>query len=357
MADSLEGGPSPSSSFPSFGPFQGHASIALAVAIIPPILTITLGKSEIWGDLFTMFLVAYYLHFIISVPHDLYNKSRERSFQSQVLESTLASSTSHPSSASTATSPLSVDRARKAASTELSRLQIAYLLFYLFSPIIAGLAFKFAKDKLFSATGPIVQQLNAGLFVFVAALRPLGHVVDLLRERTLFLRKEAAMPVTEVDLLLRRMGDLERAMETLRAQMSTKEEVNLIKEMVVEPSLDRLARTVRKVERRESVKDDVAEQRFRELERRVMEAEERVRTLNETADAMKEIQDTRRDPDGMAGGRWIGSVVRKVVWMGNLVLLPWRVIGRAVRLLSGAPAGQRLVTGFGKPMIEGGHGI
>jgi len=255
MADSLEGGPSPSSSFPSFGPFQGHASIALAVAIIPPILTITLGKSEIWGDLFTMFLVAYYLHFIISVPHDLYNKSRERSFRSQVLESTLASSTSHPSSASTATSPLSVDRARKAASTELSRLQIAYLLFYLFSPIIAGLAFKFAKDKLFSATGPIVQQLNAGLFVFV------------------------------------------------------------------------------------------------------MEAEERVRTLNETADAMKEIQDTRRDPDGMAGGRWIGSVVRKVVWMGNLVLLPWRVIGRAVRLLSGAPAGQRLVTGFGKPMIEGGHGI
>ncbi|KXS21616.1 hypothetical protein M427DRAFT_51037 [Gonapodya prolifera JEL478] len=340
---------------------QGHSSVPLAIALLPPLLaTFIPQKSEVWGDLFAMFLVAYYLHFIISVPYELYQKARQRSPNSQTLEATLED---YPDIAlgdevgadERASLPASVRAVQDAAELELSRWQVIYLLLYLASPAIAGFALKVAKDHLFSATGPIVKQLNIGVFVFVAALRPLGELVELLRERTLYLKKEVATPVTEVDVLMQRIATLESAVETIQREVATREEVQLVKDQVVGPSLDKIARSVRKVERRESSKTELDEQRFKELERRLMESEERVKKLHEGRGFFSSLS----DEDGAARVGSLGFLFGYIASVVDVLFWPWKVASGVIKLISGGVHIQKWsITGYSrKAMIEGGSAV
>ncbi|KAJ3337420.1 hypothetical protein HDU93_001120 [Gonapodya sp. JEL0774] len=355
--------PAPESS----GGFQGHSSVPLAIALLPPLLaTFVPQKSEIWGDLFAMFLVAYYLHFIISahsvshslrntgpVPYELYQKSRVQTPMSRVLESTLEETDFEGSLKEGRTgggpspSSAAVREAQEAAERELFRWQMVYLVLYLSSPILAGIALKIGKDNLFSSNGPIVKQLNIGAFVFVATLRPLGEVVELLRERTLYLKKEIATPVTEVDSLLHRISELERTVEVLQREGATREEVESVKEKVVGPSLDKIARTVRKVERRGSSKMEMDEQRFRELERRLMESEELFLKLQ----ASRDVPTT---PERLLHLGTLSLLFQYVASFMDLILWPWKVASGVLKLVSGTMQDHKWVGGSTrKAMIEG----
>jgi len=240
---------------PTSDSFSAHAySWPIAFALIPPLGALVYGKSDIWSDALLLMLIAFYLYNIIKVPWELYHAARAKRIEYLGQ-----------------TSDLNQDARRSLAARELRRQEFISLIIVIISPWLGGKALHFGKEYL-TDYDKYISNFNINLFVFAAAIRPIMHVISLVKSRAIFLQEQVHYPSTEVELLKRRVQHLEHELSQLRRAFATKRDVMQVKDGM-EPALAHLGKTVRRHEKKISTQHGDLEQRFDELDARLRQYE------------------------------------------------------------------------------------
>lgn len=78
-----------------------------------------------------------------------------------------------------------------------------------------------------------MSSFNVIVFVLAASIKPVAHVMRLLRERTLYLQSEMQVTETQVQMLQRKLDLIEEELETLRKAFATKKDLGQVSLVVV----------------------------------------------------------------------------------------------------------------------------
>lgn len=116
---------------------------------------------------------------------------------------------------------------RKHITQELRWHELAGLAWVISSPIIAGYTLQYSRYFL-SNYERYMSSFNVVVFVLAASLKPLSHVMMLLRERTLYLQSEAQTSESQVQLLQRKLDIMEEELDTLRKAFATKKDLGQV---------------------------------------------------------------------------------------------------------------------------------
>lgn len=116
---------------------------------------------------------------------------------------------------------------RQAVADELRRHELAGLIWVVISPVVAGYTLQYSRYFL-SNYERYMSSFNVFVFVLAASLKPLAHVLTLLRERTLYLQSEMQISETEVQLLQRKVDLMEEELDTLRKAFATKKDLGQV---------------------------------------------------------------------------------------------------------------------------------
>lgn len=111
---------------------------------------------------------------------------------------------------------------------ELRRHELIGLTWVVMSPAIAGYTLQYSRYFL-SNYDKYMSTFNVTVFVLAATLKPLFHVMALLRERTLFLQSEIQVDESEMKLLQRKMEMMEVELDGLRKAFVTKRDLGQVK--------------------------------------------------------------------------------------------------------------------------------
>lgn len=111
---------------------------------------------------------------------------------------------------------------------ELRRHELIGLAWVVVSPAIAGYTLQYSRYFL-SNYDKYMSTFNVTVFVLAATLKPLFHVIALLRERTLFLQSEMQVDENEIDLLQKKMEMMENELEGLKRAFVTKRDLGKVK--------------------------------------------------------------------------------------------------------------------------------
>ncbi|KAG0226321.1 hypothetical protein BGW42_003756 [Actinomortierella wolfii] len=235
----------------------GIHSWPILFAIIPPLGALVFGKSDIWSDMLTLALIAFFLYNIIKVPWELYYAARTR----RVLLSSVATNIG-------AQDPV-LEMRRQAAAASLRRQEFFSLLLVLASPFLGGYTLQYLKT-FFSSYEDYLSALNIELFIIASAIRPLTHLVSLFKARALHLQEEVHYPSTEVELLRRRVATIEAELNQLRRAVATKREVLQVQDSF-EPTLHQLTKQIKRQDKREVLLRSYTEERFAQVEEKLRE--------------------------------------------------------------------------------------
>lgn len=74
-----------------------------------------------------------------------------------------------------------------------------------------------------------MSSFNITVFVLAASLKPLIHMMALLRERTLFLQSEMSVSESEVNKLQKKLDLIEEELYDLRRAFATKKDLGQVK--------------------------------------------------------------------------------------------------------------------------------
>ena len=74
-----------------------------------------------------------------------------------------------------------------------------------------------------------MSSFNVVVFVLAASLKPLAHVMTLLRERTFYLQSEMQASESQVQMLQRKLDLMEDELDTLRKAFATKKDLGQVK--------------------------------------------------------------------------------------------------------------------------------
>ncbi|EDR00821.1 uncharacterized protein LACBIDRAFT_313036 [Laccaria bicolor S238N-H82] len=140
--------------------------LAVVVALVSPIGNWLTGGDHI-KNLLLIVLLIFYLHQIIEIPWDLYQKSRPRRRSPSLPP--LPESTEPPSY-------------RTYAASELRSFELSLLFLTFLSPFLGALLLRYATA---AVLGPqSVSWFSTGLFVLATGMRPWSHLVERIRTRT-----------------------------------------------------------------------------------------------------------------------------------------------------------------------------
>ncbi|CAG8733986.1 9601_t:CDS:2 [Dentiscutata erythropus] len=241
---------------PTSESFSTHTHIwPIVFAVVPPMGALIYGKSDVWSDFLLLLLIAFYLYNIIKVPWELYYAARSR----RVINENLPGQTADPAQ----------EAQRNQAAKELRIQEMWALLLVVASPIIGGYALHGAKMYL-TDYDKYISHFNIMLFVFAAGIRPLMHIANLAKNRTLHLQEQVHYPSTEVELLKRRVQHLEYEFSQLRRGFATKRDVINVRDGF-EPTITQLNKAVRRYEKKEQYLRNYSEERFAYLESKLRE--------------------------------------------------------------------------------------
>lgn len=115
---------------------------------------------------------------------------------------------------------------------ELRRHELAGLVWVVSSPIVAGYILQYSRHLL-SNHERYMSSFNVIVFVLAASIKPVAHVMRLLRERTLYLQSEMQVTETQVQMLQRKLDLIEEELETLRKAFATKKDLGQVSLVVV----------------------------------------------------------------------------------------------------------------------------
>jgi hypothetical protein len=111
---------------------------------------------------------------------------------------------------------------------ELRRHELIGLIWVVMSPAIAGYTLQYSRYFL-SNYDKYMSTFNVTVFVLAATLKPLIHVMALLRERTLFLQSEMQIDETQMETLQKKLELMQEELEGLRKAYATKRDLGQVK--------------------------------------------------------------------------------------------------------------------------------
>jgi hypothetical protein len=171
--------------------------------------------------------------------------------------------------------------ARQNAQSELRRHEVTALLCCLLFPLMGALLLHGIRAQLSRPSEGLVSNFNLSVFLLASEIRPLAHLVRLVRKRTLYLqrvvKKHPASPVpSSTDRLpediLQRIQSLESLSTTPTDNSQLQQKITTDVRLSVQPSLDALNRAVRRYEKRATLQSMQTEARLQELESRLQDA-------------------------------------------------------------------------------------
>ncbi|KAG0320923.1 hypothetical protein BGZ99_004249 [Dissophora globulifera] len=250
--DRLRSGPHDPSDYSS-----GAHSWPILFAVIPPLGALIFGKSDVFSDILTLMLIAFFLYYIIKVPWELYYAARTR----RILLTSV--------SANSAPVDPVLEQRRQSAAASLHRQEFFSLLFVLASPFIGGYTLQYLKS-FFSSYDDYLSALNIELFIIASGIRPLTHLISLLKARALHLQEQVHYPDTEVELLKRKVSSIEAELSQLRRAFATKRDVLQVQDSV-EPTLHQLTKQIKRHDKKETLLRSYAEERFASIDEKMRE--------------------------------------------------------------------------------------
>ncbi|KAG0356579.1 hypothetical protein BG005_004485 [Podila minutissima] len=235
---------------------SGAHSWPILFAVVPPLGALVFGKSDIWSDILTLALIAFFLYNIIKVPWELYYAARTR----RVLLSSV--------SVNAPVDPV-LEKRRQEAAASLRRQEFFSLLLVLASPFLGGYTLRYLKT-FFSSYEDYLSALNIELFIIASGIRPLTHLISLLKSRALHLQEQVHYPDTEVENLRRKVAAIEGELTQLRRAFATKREVLQVQDNV-EPTLHQLTKQIKRHDKKETMLRSYTEERFAAVDEKMRE--------------------------------------------------------------------------------------
>ncbi len=197
-----------------------------------------------------------------------------------------------PKSRLDSTMPDGLQAERTSAQKELRTYELLALGSCFLFPLMAAWLLHGIRSQLTRPSEGLVSNYNLSIFILVAEIRPISHLIKLIQRRTLFLQRKVNADVLaasrrgdsqQVKDLSRRLDDLETHIadritspptqgaqedsEALAAKASTLASSDLKK--TVQPELDALNRAMRRYEKRITISSVQFEARLQDLEARL----------------------------------------------------------------------------------------
>ncbi|KAF9288432.1 hypothetical protein BGZ88_008181 [Linnemannia elongata] len=235
---------------------NGAHSWPILFAVIPPLGALIFGKSDIFSDMLTLILIAFFLYNIIKVPWELYYAARTR----RVLLTN--------ASIKASLDPV-LEQRRQSAAASLKRQEFFSLLLVLASPFLGGYTLQYLKT-FFSSYENYLSALNIELFIIASGIRPLTHLISLLKARALHLQEQVHYPDSEVESLKRKVASIEAELTQLRRAFATKRDVLQVQDSV-EPTLHQLTKQIKRHDKKEVQLRSYAEERFASIDEKMRE--------------------------------------------------------------------------------------
>jgi len=220
-----------------------------------------------------------------------------------------------------------------AAANELYRHEVMALLSCFIFPMLGAYLLHTIRSQLSRPSEGLVSNYNLTIFLLASELRPMAHLVKLIRSRTLHLQRVVnANPYTNVGEekesgnmkdLVRRLGDLEARSTiadagngTTEPTLNGKQSAVLVTEVrrAIQPDLDALNRAVRRYEKRATLQAFQTESRLLDLEARLNDA------ISLAAAAANHAQKQK------------GFTSIIIDWTATAIALPLQAIGTLARL-------------------------
>ncbi|KAK3807230.1 MAG: hypothetical protein J3Q66DRAFT_357019 [Benniella sp.] len=236
---------------------SGAHSWPILFAVIPPLGALVFGKAEIFSDILTLLLIAFFLYNIIKVPWELYYAARSR----RVLLSSVTANAGP-------VDPVQEKR-RQVAAASLWRQEFLSLVLVLASPFLGGWTLQYLKT-FFSSYEDYLSSLNIELFIIASGIRPLMLLVSLLKARALHLQELVHYPDSDVETLKKKIASIEAELNSLRRGFATKRDVIQVQDSV-EPTLHQLTKQIKRHDKKENLLRSYTEERFANIDEKLRE--------------------------------------------------------------------------------------
>jgi uncharacterized protein YoxC len=152
---------------------------------------------------------------------------------------------------------------------ELRRHELMGLIWVLASPAVAGYTLQYSRYFL-SDYERYMSSFNVAVFVLAASLKPLSHVMLLLRERTMYLQSEIQVNETQVQRLQKKLDIMEDELYSLRQAFATKKDLGQVTEDL-SPTIQQLTKAIRRFEKKEHLLRSWSEDKFVFIDEKVRE--------------------------------------------------------------------------------------
>ncbi|CAO0792500.1 unnamed protein product [Mucor circinelloides] len=253
--------------------FSPTVSWPILLAIIPTLGAFFAGSAEIWSDFIMLLLILYYVYKWMTVPWAYYESARTRRIihQKSSAEKSKASLLNTQKEDEAYFKRMQQEHAkRKLITAELRRHEVAGLLWVILSPAIAGYTLQYSR-YLLSNVDRYISAFNVTVFILAASIKPISHVMVLLQERTMFLQSEALVSESQVQVLQTKMDLLERELYGLRKAYATKKDLGQVVTEDINPSLQQLAKALKRFEKRDLALRTWSEEQFASIDHKVRE--------------------------------------------------------------------------------------
>lgn len=161
---------------------------------------------------------------------------------------------------------------KQTVAKELRQHELIGLLWVLASPIIAGLTLQYSR-RFLSNQDKYLSSFNIVVFVLAALIKPTVHCMSMLKDRTLYLQSEMQTEEGEVDVLRERIYELEDELQSLKKAFATKKDLGQVTNGIG-PTLNQLAKSVKRSEKREQLLRNYSEERFNFVDAKMREFDE-----------------------------------------------------------------------------------
>ncbi|KAI8887988.1 hypothetical protein K501DRAFT_321132 [Backusella circina FSU 941] len=231
----------------------------IILAVIPTLGAFIVGSAEVWSDFIMILLILFYVYKWITVPWIYYESARSRRLLHQ--------HSLDPRMKNNGKKMNGAGKYKEAVEEELRKHELVGLTWVIVSPALAGYTLQYSRYFL-SNYDKYMSSFNVTVFILAASIKPLIHIMALLRERTVYLQSEAMVDETEMEMLQKKMDLLEEEMDTLRTAFATKRDLGQVASDIA-PSIQHLSKAFKRFEKKEKTLRTWSEERFTELDQKV----------------------------------------------------------------------------------------
>ncbi|KAK4517972.1 uncharacterized protein ATC70_001321 [Mucor velutinosus] len=244
--------------------FSSSISWPIILAVIPTLGAFVAGSAEVWSDFIMILLILYYVYKWITVPWSYYESARSR----RMIHQYAAHHQQQQQHMDSKRKEYAMKR-KASVEEELRRHELIGLAWVIMSPAVAGYTLQYSRYFL-SNYEKYMSTFNVTVFVLAATLKPLVHVMALLRERTLFLQSEIQVDETEIEVLQKKIEMMEDEMDGLRKAFATKRDLGQVAQGIA-PSIQQLSKAMKRFEKKETSLRSWSEERFTEIDQKVQD--------------------------------------------------------------------------------------